>query len=28
MDMALVDVRVLLQADAPYTHEVKKVGNQ
>jgi hypothetical protein len=28
MDMALVDVRVLLQADAPYTHEIKKVGNQ
>jgi hypothetical protein len=28
MDMALADVRVLLQADAPYTHEVKKVGNQ
>lgn len=28
MDNALVDVRVLLQADAPYTHEIKKVGNQ
>jgi len=28
MDNALIDVRVLLQADAPYTHEIKKVGNQ
>jgi hypothetical protein len=28
MDMALVDVSVLLQAENPYTHVVKKVGNQ
>jgi len=28
MDLALADVSVLLQAETPYTHEVKKVGNQ
>jgi hypothetical protein len=28
MDLALVDFSVLLQAENPYTHEVKKVGNQ
>lgn len=28
MDNALCDVSVLFQADGPYTHEVKKVGNQ
>jgi hypothetical protein len=28
IDNSLADVRVLLQADAPYTHEIKKVGNQ
>jgi hypothetical protein len=28
MDMALVDFSVLLQAEGPYTHVVKKVGNQ
>lgn len=28
MDGALVDVTVFFRADQPYTHEVKKVGNQ
>ncbi|KAA6300464.1 MAG: hypothetical protein EZS26_003392 [Candidatus Ordinivivax streblomastigis] len=28
MDKALVDVSFFLQADNPYTHEVKKVGDQ
>lgn len=28
MDLALADVSVLLQAENPYTHVVKKVGNQ
>lgn len=28
MDMALVDVSVLLQAENPYTHVITKVGNQ
>lgn len=28
MDMALVDFSVLLQAENPYTHVIKKVGNQ
>lgn len=28
IDNSLSDVSVLLQADAPYTHEIKKVGNQ
>ena len=28
IDNSLADVSVLLQADGPYTHEIKKVGNQ
>lgn len=28
MDMALADVSMIFQSDKPYTHEVKKVGNQ
>ena len=28
MDMALVDMSVLLQAESPYTHSIVKVGNQ
>ena len=28
MDMALVDMSVLLQAENPYTHSIVKVGNQ
>jgi hypothetical protein len=28
IDNSLADVSVLLQAESPYTHEIKKVGNQ
>ncbi|HBG41169.1 MAG TPA: hypothetical protein DDW85_07120 [Porphyromonadaceae bacterium] len=28
MDLALVDVTLYMQADKPYTHEIKKVGSQ